>query len=64
MESYQKQLAPQAAKLQELSAQLSAQDTELVGGMSTLVALRRQVGGSLCRTHSVPPLLVHDAAAL
>jgi hypothetical protein len=50
VESYQKQLAPQAAKLQELSAQLSAQDTELVGGMSTLVALRRQVGGSLCGT--------------
>jgi hypothetical protein len=45
VESYQKQLAPQAAKLQEMSAQLAAQDTELVGGISTLVALRRQVSG-------------------
>jgi hypothetical protein len=45
VESFQKQLAPQQARLQEMGSQLLAQDQELVGGMSALVALRRQVSG-------------------
>lgn len=44
VESYQKQLAPQAAAVQAMSTQLQAQDGELLDGMSAVVALRRQVG--------------------
>lgn len=45
VDRYQKQLAPQAAALEGMTAQLAAQDKELMGGMSALVALKRQVRG-------------------